>query len=84
LLCGIGVCILFKRWRGLPRFPKYQAICLAFKANGGGCSPFVRFDSDSILVGVDNHASHCLANDARLFKTFSLFAQDASEASREG
>jgi hypothetical protein len=65
--------ILFKRWHGLPRFPKHQAICLAFKANGGGRSPFVCFDSDSIPVGVDNHASRCLANDVRLFKNLRPF-----------
>jgi hypothetical protein len=65
--------ILFKQWHGLPHFPKHQAICLAFKANGGGCSPFVCFDSNSIPVGVDNHASCCLANDARLFKNLCPF-----------
>jgi hypothetical protein len=65
--------ILFKRWRGCPCFPKHQAIHLAFKADGGGRSPFVRFDSDLIPVGVDNHASRCLANDARLFKNLCPF-----------
>jgi hypothetical protein len=65
--------ILFKQWRSLPRFPKHQAIRLAFKANWGGCSPFVCFDSNSIPVGVDNHASRCLANDARLFENLHSF-----------
>jgi hypothetical protein len=77
----VGCCVeyavhlLLKQRRGLPRVTRHQAIRLAFQANGGSQrrSTFVRFDSDSFPVGVDNHASRCLANNARLFKNLRPF-----------
>ncbi len=66
-------CLLLKQWRGLTGLTKHQAIPLAFQADGGGQSPHVCFDSDSIPVGVDNHASRCLANERRLFKNLRPF-----------
>jgi hypothetical protein len=68
-----GLRLLLKQWGGLLRLTKHQAICLAFQAEGGGCSPHVCFDSDSIPVGVDNHTSCCLANQRRLFKNLRPF-----------
>ena len=32
----------------------------------------VRFDSDSFAVGIDNHASHCMGNNKRLFENLVL------------
>jgi hypothetical protein len=34
--------------------------------------PPVRFDSDSYLIGVDNHASRCMANSPHLFEDLHL------------
>jgi hypothetical protein len=75
----IGCCVkyafrlLLKRWRGLTLLTKHQAIRLAFQANVGGRSPHVCFDSDSIPIGVDNHASRCLANERHLFENLRPF-----------
>ena len=77
----VGCCVeyavhlLLKQRRGLPRVTKHQAIRLAFQADGGSQqrSTFVRFDSNSFPVGVDNHTSRCLANNARLFKNLRPF-----------
>ncbi len=75
----VGCCVeyafrlLLKQWCSLTRLTKHQAIHLAFQADGGGQSPHVRFDSNSIPVGVDNHASRCLANKRRLFKNLHPF-----------
>jgi hypothetical protein len=75
----VGCCVeyafrlLLKQWRGLMHLTKHQAIRLAFQADGGGRSPHVCFDSDSIPVGVDNHPSRCLANKRHLFKNLRPF-----------
>jgi hypothetical protein len=75
----VGCCVkyafrlLLKRWRGLTRLTTHQAIHLAFQADGGSQSPHVCFDSNSIPIGVDNHASCCLANERHLFKNLRPF-----------
>ncbi len=49
---------------------RHKATCLAFQAEDSGAR--VRFDTDSIPIGVDNHASRCMANDKCLFEDLHL------------
>jgi hypothetical protein len=49
---------------------RHKATCLAFQAGDSGAQ--VRFDMDSIPIGVNNHASQCMANDKRLFEDLRL------------
>ena len=37
--------------------------------------PYMRFDSDSIWIGIDNHASFCMANSPHLFEDLRLIEQ---------
>jgi hypothetical protein len=75
----VGCCIEYsirlclKRWHRLPRLTKHQSIRLVFQADKGRSDPHVRFDSNSIPVGVDNHPSRCLAQDKRLFENLTPF-----------
>jgi hypothetical protein len=39
--------------------------------------PYLRFDSDSFQIGVDNHASFCMANILHLFEDLHLNEQGA-------
>jgi hypothetical protein len=68
-----AICLCLKQWRHLPRLTKHQSIRLAFQADKGRSDPHVCFDSNSIPVGVDNHALRCLAQDKRLFKILTPF-----------
>ena len=68
--------LCLKRWRYLPCISKphrSRAIRLALRADEGGHSSRIRFDSDSIPIGIDNHASRCLANERRLFEDLRPF-----------
>ena len=65
----------FLKWLRLPKPPwpwisKHQAICLAFQAKHchNHQTPLVRFDTDSIPIGINNHASCCMGNNAQLFE----------------
>jgi hypothetical protein len=49
---------------------RHKATCLAFQAEASGAR--VHFDMDSIPIGVDIHASQCMANDKRLFEDLCL------------
>jgi hypothetical protein len=49
---------------------KHKATCLAFQAEDSGAQ--VRFNMDSIPIGIDNHASRCMANDKHLFEDLRL------------
>jgi hypothetical protein len=53
--------------RPLKRAPRFLALQSAFLDN-----PAVRFDSDSFSIGIDNHASRCMANAPYLFKNLHL------------
>jgi hypothetical protein len=68
---AIRLCL--KQWRRLLHLTKHQSIRLAFQADKRRSDPYVCFDSDSIPVGVDNHASGCLAQDKHLFKNLTHF-----------
>jgi hypothetical protein len=68
---AIRLCL--KQWHRLPRLMKHQSIRLAIQADKGRSDPHVRFDSNSIPVGVDNHASRCLTQDKCLFKNLTPF-----------
>jgi hypothetical protein len=50
--------------------PNYLALQSEFTLQSA--SPPVRFDSDSYLIGVDNHASKCMANAPHLFEDLHL------------
>jgi hypothetical protein len=63
-----AICLCLKRWRHLTCLTKHQSICLAFQAYKGRSDPHGQFDSNSIPVGVDNHALRCLAQDKHLFE----------------
>ncbi len=52
--------------------PPYSHLAFQSKKTLQPTSPPVRFDSDSYLVGVDSHASRCMANDTHLFKDLCL------------
>ena len=65
----------FLKWLQLPKPPwpwitKHQAFRLAFQAkcHQNHQTPLVHFDMDSIPIGINNHASRCMGNDARLFE----------------
>ena len=79
IIFKVGCCVEYvirlclKRWCRLLHLTKHQSIRLAFLADKGRGDPHVRFDSDSIPVGVDNHASRCLAQDKRLFENLTPF-----------
>ncbi len=54
---------LCKFMRPLQRAPRFLALQSAFLDN-----PAVRFDSDSFSIGINNHASRCMANVPHLFE----------------
>ncbi len=51
----------------IQRAPRFLALQGAFLDN-----PAVRFDSDSFSIGIDNHASRCMANAPHLFEDLHL------------
>jgi hypothetical protein len=66
----ISCCIevyLRKFMHPLQRAPRFLALQSAFLDD-----PAVRFDSDSFSIGIDNHASRCMANGPHLFKDLQL------------
>jgi hypothetical protein len=52
--------------------PPYSHLAFQSKQTLQPTSPPVRFDSNSFLIGVDNHASRCMANDTHLFEDLRL------------
>ncbi len=63
----VGCCIeleLLRFLRPIQRVPRF----LAFQGASLG-DPTVRFDSDSFEIGIDNHASRCMANAPTCLKT---------------
>jgi hypothetical protein len=54
--------------------PIWDPSCLALqcKTTLQAAPPPVRFDSDSYLIGVDNHVSRCMANSPHLFEDLRL------------
>ncbi len=69
----VGCCIesFLRRFLGPPIC---DPTCLALQSESmlQLVSPLVRFDSDSYPVGVDNHASKCMANAPHLFEDLCL------------
>jgi hypothetical protein len=66
----VGCCIeayLRKFMHYLQRAPRFLALQSAFFDN-----PAVQFDSDSFSIGIDNHASRCMANAPHLFEDLQL------------
>ena len=66
----VGCCVKYKLRRFLrlsQQAPRFLALQGAFVDN-----PAVRFDSDSFSIGIDNHASRCMANDTHLFENLHL------------
>jgi hypothetical protein len=60
------------KWLNALRQP-CRAVRVALQANDpSACSNNIRFDNDSFAVGVNNHASHCMGNDKRLFNNLIL------------
>jgi hypothetical protein len=60
---------LRKFMRPPQKAPRFLALQSAFLDN-----PAVRFDSDSFFIGIDNHASRCMANAPHLFEDLQLTA----------
>jgi hypothetical protein len=52
--------------------PRYTALA---SATGPPDEPFLTFNSDSFRIGVDNHASFCMANCPHLFEDLKLIDQ---------
>jgi hypothetical protein len=52
----------------------WDPTCLALQSESmlQAAPPLVRFDSDSYLIGVDKHASRCMANSSHLFEDLHL------------
>ncbi len=79
IIFKVGCCVEYvirlclKQWRRLLQLTKHQRIRLALQADKGRGDSHVCFDSDSIPVRVDNHASRCLAQDKRLFENLTPF-----------
>jgi hypothetical protein len=66
----VGCCVEIKLRRFLhpiQRAPRFLALQGAFLDD-----PAVRFDSDSFPIGIDNHASRCMANAPHLFEDLHL------------
>jgi hypothetical protein len=66
----VGCCVenkIRRFLRPLQRAPRLLALQSAFLTN-----PAVRFDSDSFFIGIDNHASSCMANAPHLFEDLQL------------
>jgi len=66
----VGCCVedkLRRFLRPLQRVPRFLALQGAFLGN-----PAVRFDSDSFSIGINNHASRCMANAPHLFEDLHL------------
>jgi len=61
------------KWVHALRWPAPHKLRLALQANRHpALANDVRFDSNSFAIGVDNHASHCMGNDKRLFDNLIL------------
>ena len=66
----VGCCVenkIRRFLRPLQRAPRLLALQSAFLTN-----PAVRFDSDSFFIGINNHASRCMANAPHLFEDLHL------------
>ena len=66
----VGCCVenkIRRFLRPLQRAPRLLALQSAYLTN-----PAVRFDSDSFFIGIDNHASRCMANAPHLFEDLHL------------
>jgi len=77
----VGCCVegeLRRFLRHIQRVPRF----LAFQGASLG-NPTVRFDSDSFEIGIDNHASRCMANAPHLFDDLHLI-DDAGEVNGIG
>ncbi len=77
----VGCCIeakLRRFLRPLKRAPRFLALQSAFLDN-----PAVQFDSDSFSIGINNHASGCMANAPHLFENLHL-TNDAREVNGIG
>ncbi len=68
---GCRIESFIRRFSGPPIWdPNYPA--LQSKTTLQTAPPPIRFDSDSYLIGVDNHASKCMANSLHLFEDLRL------------
>ncbi len=58
----------------------------AFSAASGAptCAHSIRFDSDSYPIGVDCHASRCMANSPHLFEDLKLVKMGAVKGINQG
>ena len=66
----VGCCVenkLRRFLRPIQRAPRFLALQGAYLDD-----PAVRFDSDSFFIGIDNHASRCMANAPHLFENLQL------------
>ena len=70
---GCRVEIFLRRLGRRGRFsPRYTALS---SNTGPSTDSYLRFDSDSFQIGVDNHASFCMANSPHLFEDLTLVDQ---------
>ncbi len=77
----VGCCVEIKLRRFLrpiQRAPRFLALQSASLSN-----PTVRFDADLFEIGIDNHASRCVANAPYLFEDLHLI-NDAGEVNGNG
>ena len=77
---GCPVKAFLRRYSG----PAYSHLVFQSEQTLQPTSSPVRFDSDSFLIGVDSHASRCMANDTHLFKDLRLNKDNRSMESRMG
>jgi hypothetical protein len=63
------LCCLGRLGRPLTRFTAMTGEA------GAHLDPYMRFDSDSVWISVDNHASFCIANSPHLFEDLRLVEQ---------
>jgi hypothetical protein len=68
---GCRVKIFLRRFSGPPIWD-HSHLAFQSEATLQSVSPPVRFDSDSYPIGVDSHASRCMANKAHLFEDLRL------------
>jgi hypothetical protein len=68
---GCRVEAFLRRFSGPPTW-LHSHLAFQSEATLQSASPPVRFDSDSYPIGVDSHASRCMANKAHLFEDLHL------------
>jgi hypothetical protein len=71
LRVGCRVEVFLQRFSGPPTWV-HSHLAFQSEATLKSASPPVRFDSDSYPIGVDSHASRCMANKAHLFEDLRL------------